>query len=59
MALLAFGPMEQLAMDFLKLSCGHGGLKDVLMMADAFKYALAVSCRNQMAVIVAMVLPDH
>ena len=34
--LLAFKPMERLAIDFLKLDRGHGGVEDVLVMTDSF-----------------------
>ena len=55
--LLAFRPMERLAIDFLKLDRGWGGFEDVLVMTDAFtKYALAVPCRDQTAPVVAAVL---
>ena len=32
--LLAFKPMECLAIDFLKLDRGHGGFEDILMMTN-------------------------
>ena len=57
--LLAFQPMELLAIDFLKLDRGKGGYEDVLVMTDAFtKFAQAVPCRNQTAPVVARVLHD-
>ena len=34
--LLAFKPLERLAVDFLKLDRGHGGFEDVLVMTDSF-----------------------
>ena len=58
--LLAFRPMERLAIDFLKLDRGRGGFEDVLVMTDSFtKYALAVPCRDQTAPVVAKTLRDH
>ena len=58
--LLAFEPMERLAIDFLKLDRGKGSLENVLVMTDAFtKYSLAVPCRDQTAPVVARALRDH
>ena len=58
--LLAFRPMERVAIDFLKLDRGRGGFEDVLIMTDAFtKYALAVPCKDQTAPVVAKALRDH
>ena len=58
--LLSFKPMECLAIDFLKLDRGRDGYEDVLVMTDAFtKYACAVPCKNQTAVVVARALRDH
>ena len=57
--LLAFKPMELIAIDFLKLDRGKGGYEDVLVITDAFtKFARAVPCRNQTAVVVARALID-
>ena len=57
--LLTFRPMERLAIDFLKLDRGHGGV-DVLVMTDSFtKFAQAVPCKDQTAPVVAKVLRDH
>ena len=58
--LLAFKPMERLAIDILKLDRGHGGVEDVLVMTDSFtKFAQAVPCKDQTAPVVAMALRDH
>ncbi len=58
--LLTFRPMERLAIDFLKLDRGHGGVEDVLVMTDSFtKFAQAVPCKDQTAPVVAKVLRDH
>ena len=52
--------MERLAIDFLKLDRGHGGVEEVLVMTDSFtKFAQAVSCKDQTAPVVAKVLRDH
>ena len=58
--LLAFKPLERLAIDFLKLDRGRGGYEDVLVMTDSFtKFAQAVPCHDQTAPTVAKVLRDH
>ena len=58
--LLAYKPLERLAIDFLKLDHGHGGIEDVLMMTDSFtKYAQAVPCKEQTAPVVAKALRDY
>ena len=58
--LLAFKPLELLAIDFVKLDRGKGGIEDVLVMTDAFtKWAQAVACKDQSAVTVARKLRDH
>lgn len=58
--LLAFRPLELLAIDFLKLDKGKGGFEDVLVLTDAFtKYAQAVPCRDQTAPVVARALRDN
>ncbi len=58
--LLAFKPLERLAIDFLKLDRGKGGYEDVLVMTDSFtKFAQAVPCKDQTAPVVAKVLRDH
>ena len=58
--LLAFRPMELVAMDFLKLDRGKGGFEDVLVVTDAFtKFAQAIPCKNQTAVLVARTLQKH
>ena len=58
--ILAFRPLERLAIDFLKLDPGRGNIQDVLVMTDSFtKFALAVPCRDQTAPTVARVLRDH
>ena len=57
--LLAFKPLELVAVDFLKLDRGKGGFEDVLTMTDGFsKWAQAVPCRDQTAVTVASKLRD-
>ena len=57
---LAFKPLERLAIDFLKLDRGKGGFEDVLVMTDSFtKFAQAVPCKDQTAPVVAKVLRDH
>ena len=58
--LLAFKPLERLAIDFLKLDRGRGGYEDVLVMTDSFtKVAQAVPCHDQTVPTVAKVLRDH
>lgn len=58
--LLAFRPLELVAIDFLKLDKGKGGFEDVLVVTDAFtKFSPAIPCRNQMAVEVAKKLRDN
>ena len=58
--LLAFRPMERLAIDFLQLERGRGGFEQVLVMTDCFtKYALAVPCKDQTAPVVAKVLREQ
>jgi transposase InsO family protein len=58
--LLAFRPLELLAIDFLKLDKGHGGSEDVLVMTDAYtKFSMAIPCSDQTAVTVGRVLRDH
>ena len=58
--LLAFNPLEIVAIDFVKLDKGKGGYEDVLVMTDVYtKLAQAVPCRDQRAVTVAEVLRDH
>ena len=58
--LLAFRPLERLAIDFLKLDRGRGNYEDVMVMTDAFtKFAVAVACRDQTAPVVARVLRDE
>ena len=57
--LLAFKPMELIAIDFLKLDRGRGGYEDVLVVTDAFtKFAQAIPCKNQTAQVVARALID-
>ena len=57
--LLAFRPMELVAIDFLKLDKGKGGYEDVLVITDAFtKYSQAVPCQDQTARTVARALFD-
>ena len=57
--LLAFKPMELIAIDFLKLDRGRGGYEDVLVVTDAFtKFAQAIPCKNQTAPVVARALID-
>ena len=58
--LLAFRPLELVAIDFLKLDRGKGGFEDVLVMTDAYsKFAAAVPCRDQSAKGVARALRDN
>ena len=58
--LLALRPLELLAIDFLKLDQGKGGIEDVLVMTDAFtKYAQAIPCKDQSAKVVAKTLQDR
>ena len=58
--LLAFKPLELLAIDFVKLDHGKGGVEDVLVMTDAFtKWAQAIPCADQSAITVARKLIDH
>ena len=57
--LLAFRPLEVLAIDFVKVDRGSGGYEYVLIMTDVYtKFAQAVPCRGQHAVTVAKVLRD-
>ena len=57
--LLAFKPLELIAIDFLKLDKGQGGYEDVLVITDAFtKFAQAIPCKNQTAIITARALID-
>ena len=45
--LLAFQPLERLAIDFLKLDVGKGNIENVLVMTDSFtKFSLAVPCKD-------------
>ena len=45
--LLAFKPLERLAIDFLKWDRGRSGYEDVLVMTDSFtKFAQAVPCHD-------------
>ncbi|KAJ8020637.1 hypothetical protein HOLleu_40281 [Holothuria leucospilota] len=58
--LLAFRPLELVAIDFLKLDKGKGGYEDVLVVTDVFtKYSQAIPCRNQTAPVVVKALRDH
>lgn len=58
--LLAFKPMELVAIDFLKLDKGKNGYEDVLVVTDAFtKYAQAIPCKDQTATTVAKALRTH
>ena len=58
--LIAFRPLEILAIDFVKFDRGIGGYEDVLVMTDVYtKFSQAVPCRDQLAVTVARVLRDH
>ena len=46
--LLAFKPLERLAIDVLKLDRGKGGFEDFLVMTDPFtKFEQAVPCKNR------------
>ena len=57
--LLAFRPLELLAIDFLKVDRGRHGMEDILVCTDAFtKWAQATPCSNQLAVTVAKKLRD-
>ena len=57
--LLAFRPLEVLAIDFVKIDRGRGGYEDILVMTDVYtKYVQAVPCRDQSAETVAKVLRD-
>ena len=58
--LLAFQPLERLAIDFEKLDAGKGNIEDVLVLTDSFtKFAQAIPCKNQTAPTVARALRDH
>ena len=47
--LLAFKPLECLAIDFLKLDRGKGNIEDVLVLTDIFsKFAMTIPCRHQL-----------
>ena len=57
--LMAFRPLEVLAIDFLQVERGKGGYENILVMTDVYtKYAQAAACRDQCAVTVARVLRD-
>ena len=57
--LLAFKPLEVLAIDFLKIDRGQGGYEDILVMTDVYtKYSQAVACKDQTAKTAARVLCD-
>ena len=58
--LIAFRPLEVVAIDFVKIDRGRGGVEDVLVITDVYtKFTQAVPCRNQHAVTVAKTLRDH
>ncbi len=58
--LLAFRPLEVLAVDFVKVDKGRGGYEDVLIKTDVYtKFSQAVPCRDQTAVIVAKALRNQ
>ena len=58
--LLAFRPLELVALDFVKVDRGKGGMEDILTITDGFtKWAQAIPCQNQLAVTVAKKLRDH
>jgi transposase InsO family protein len=55
--LMAFQPMELVAVDFVKLDKGKHGFEDVLAITDAFtKWSQAVPCRDQKAATTAQAL---
>lgn len=55
--IVATEPMELLAIDYLTLERGKGGLENILVITDSFtKYAWAVPTKNQKATTVAKVL---
>ena len=57
--LLAFRPLELLAIDFLKVDRDRHGMEDILVCTDAFtKWAQATPCSNQLAVTDAKKLRD-
>ena len=58
--LLAFRPLVLVALDFVKVDWGKGGMEDILPITDGFtKWAQAIPCQNQLAVTVAKKLRDH
>ena len=58
--LLAFRPLELVALDFVKVDWGKGGMEDILTITDGFtKWAQAIPCQNLLAVTVAKKLRDH
>ena len=58
--LIAFRPLEVVAIDFVKVDKGYGGFEDVLIITDVYtKFTQAVPCKNQHAVTVAKALRDH
>ena len=58
--LLAFRPLEILAIDFVKIDRGRGGYEDMLVMTNVYtKFVQAVPCRDQCAEKVAKALRDH
>ena len=58
--LLAFRPLEVVAIDFVKLDKGKGGYEDVLVITDVYtRFVQAVPCKDQLAVTVAKALIQH
>ena len=58
--LMAFSPLEIIAIDFVKLDPGKGRFEDVLVITDVYtKLAQAIPCRNQHASTVAKALQEH
>ena len=57
--LLAFRPVEILAIDFLEMDRGRGGYEDILLLIDVYsKYDQAIPCKDQRVRMVAKVLSD-
>ena len=58
--LLAFSPLEVVAIDYFKIDKGKGGFEDVLVITDVYsKFTQAVPCKDQKATTVAKVLQEH
>ena len=58
--LLAFSPLEVVAIDFFKIDEGKGGFEDVLVITDVYsRFTQAVPCKDQKVTTVSKVLQEH